>query len=514
MPAFLSTKGEFDRCLSQNPAVVVDFTASWCGPCQLIAPFFAELEGQFPTVVFRKVDVDANREAAAAASVTAMPTFVMYVNGRNVDSVKGADQDGLRSMIQRHAPAARAAMPKREPHKSAGIFAKMDAAAAVAEVQATDGILVAFACGEDPGSITMRETLDSARFATIATQYKLVFLQLKAGTPDFDNFKVLYPVVSTPMVFFVGPTGVVLQFFAGVKTEGEVREVLRAAIAHKKGTAAGAGTPAEGGPAGDVPAEESPQSVPTEEGSGAESSTTGTAREKARKLQEEIRQKQLAQEKEQALQDEVRRRADGKALADVKRRSEDQKRQAALELMAKKRRDEDEQDRLHRERVRKQLEADKKARQHRKAVAEGGVPAEGTSEAKPPVSAAATETTASAAATAPSPAASSSSGTARIKVTLLSGEIITETFQPTDPFQVILDFVAAHQSESPITLLQTFPRRRLTAADAATTLEALGFVPNIALTCAPVENHSILIGSFGRHRSPSPLRVGKQFLRR
>jgi hypothetical protein len=173
-------------------------------------------------------------------------------------------------------------------------------------------------------------------------------------------------------------------------------------------------------------------------------------------------------------------------IRDVKRRSEDQKRQAALELMAKKRRDEDEQDRLHRERVRKQLEADKKARQHRKAVAEGGVPAEGTSEAKPPVSAAATETTASAAATAPSPAASSSSGTARIKVTLLSGEIITETFQPTDPFQVILDFVAAHQSESPITLLQTFPRRRLTAADAATTLEALGFVPNIALTCAPV----------------------------
>jgi thioredoxin 1 len=104
MPDFLASKDEFDRCLRANPAVVVDFTASWCGPCKMVAPQFAAMAKEFPTVTFAKVDVDDNKDVAQDEGVTAMPTFVMYKKGRRVDTVRGADPSKLRAMVEKHAP--------------------------------------------------------------------------------------------------------------------------------------------------------------------------------------------------------------------------------------------------------------------------------------------------------------------------------------------------------------------------------------------------------------------------
>ncbi|KAI3420631.1 Thioredoxin domain-containing protein [Psidium guajava] len=88
--------------------MVVDFTASWCRPCSLIAPFLAELARRFPSVLFLKVDVDELKQVAQEWAVEAMPTFVFMKGGTVVDKVVGAKKDDLQQTIARHVATASA----------------------------------------------------------------------------------------------------------------------------------------------------------------------------------------------------------------------------------------------------------------------------------------------------------------------------------------------------------------------------------------------------------------------
>jgi len=82
--------------------VVVDFTASWCGPCKRIAPFFEELSTKFPNAVFLKVDVDECQETAASQGVSAMPTFIFFRNKTKIDRIQGADTSALEEKVKQH----------------------------------------------------------------------------------------------------------------------------------------------------------------------------------------------------------------------------------------------------------------------------------------------------------------------------------------------------------------------------------------------------------------------------
>lgn len=85
--------------------IVVDFYATWCGPCKFIAPFFADLSdnAEFKDkVIFVKVDADKFSKIAKDSGVTCYPTFHAYKNGKKVGRLEGADPYGLLDLIKKN----------------------------------------------------------------------------------------------------------------------------------------------------------------------------------------------------------------------------------------------------------------------------------------------------------------------------------------------------------------------------------------------------------------------------
>lgn len=100
------TSSEFNGAVA-NGIVVVDFFATRCGPCQMIAPYLEDMAQKLEgNVSFYKVDVDEQRELAASQDITAMPTLKIFNNGEIVTTIVGADLQKLRQGIQRELEKA------------------------------------------------------------------------------------------------------------------------------------------------------------------------------------------------------------------------------------------------------------------------------------------------------------------------------------------------------------------------------------------------------------------------
>lgn len=72
------TEADFEQILTENDMVLVDFWADWCGPCKQFAPVYEQVSGQHEDVVFAKVDTEAERNLAAAANITSIPTLMAF----------------------------------------------------------------------------------------------------------------------------------------------------------------------------------------------------------------------------------------------------------------------------------------------------------------------------------------------------------------------------------------------------------------------------------------------------
>ncbi|KAF7307039.1 Thioredoxin domain-containing protein [Mycena indigotica] len=96
---------------SSSKLTVIDFWATWCGPCHAIAPTFESLSKrpEYKNVNFFKVDTDAAKDVAELYRISAMPTFVFLKGSTKVDQVRGADRMGLESTLRRHAGGSEAA---------------------------------------------------------------------------------------------------------------------------------------------------------------------------------------------------------------------------------------------------------------------------------------------------------------------------------------------------------------------------------------------------------------------
>ena len=84
------TAEQFNDTINDNDIVLVDFWASWCGPCRAFAPTFQASSEKHPDIVHAKVDTEAEQQLAAAAEIRSIPTLMAFKKGKLVFNQAGA----------------------------------------------------------------------------------------------------------------------------------------------------------------------------------------------------------------------------------------------------------------------------------------------------------------------------------------------------------------------------------------------------------------------------------------
>lgn len=88
----------------ENGVVVVDFFATWCGPCKMLAPVFEELGNEMnESAKFVKVDIDQSMEIARKFMVSTVPTMMIFKDGKQVDTMVGfMPKDAIKAKVEAH----------------------------------------------------------------------------------------------------------------------------------------------------------------------------------------------------------------------------------------------------------------------------------------------------------------------------------------------------------------------------------------------------------------------------
>nr|KYP34866.1 Thioredoxin H-type 9 [Cajanus cajan] len=99
----ITTKESWDQKLEQakrdSKIVIANFSATWCGPCKMIAPYYSELSEKYLSIMFLLVDVDELTDFSTTWDIKATPTFFFLKDGIEVDKLVGANKPELLKKI-------------------------------------------------------------------------------------------------------------------------------------------------------------------------------------------------------------------------------------------------------------------------------------------------------------------------------------------------------------------------------------------------------------------------------
>ena len=104
MPKLINNSQFYNKIRTSEKLVVMDFFATWCGPCKMLSPIFEDLSREMSDKVdFAKIDIDRSLEIAQEYRIVSVPTMIIFKNGKEVQRIVGfAPKEQIKSKIKAH----------------------------------------------------------------------------------------------------------------------------------------------------------------------------------------------------------------------------------------------------------------------------------------------------------------------------------------------------------------------------------------------------------------------------
>ena len=96
----LENDNQWDELYNSEKKLVIDFTASWCGPCKILSPVINLLSEKFNNITFVKIDVDEFEELVSNRNISCMPTIHFIHNKETINTIEGLDMNNIIKSIE------------------------------------------------------------------------------------------------------------------------------------------------------------------------------------------------------------------------------------------------------------------------------------------------------------------------------------------------------------------------------------------------------------------------------